>query len=99
MKLAKSTNDLKVRKRRWPTKREWSLYAMCSVPILLVFIFNYLPMGGLIIAFKNYKYSLGIFGSEWVGFKNFEFFVTSSDFVRLVRNTVGLNAIFILNSS
>ena len=53
-------------------------------------------MGGLIIAFKNYKYSLGIFGSEWVGFKNFEFFVTSSDFLRLVRNTVGLNAIFIV---
>lgn len=95
MKLAKATNDLKVRRRRWPTKREWSLYAMAAIPVLLVFVFSYLPMGGLIIAFKNYKYSLGIFGSEWVGLKNFEFFVTSSDFLRLVRNTVGLNAIFI----
>ena len=96
MKLAKDAKDLRMHKRRGPTTREWSLYAMCAVPVLLVLVFNYLPMYGLIIAFKNYKYSLGIFGSEWVGFRNFEFFVTSSDFIRLVRNTVGLNAIFIV---
>lgn len=96
MKLARGAKDLRTHKRRGPTRREWSLYAMCSIPVLLVLVFNYLPMYGLVIAFKNYKYSLGIFGSEWVGFKNFEFFVTSSDFLRLVRNTVGLNAIFIV---
>ena len=84
------------KKRKGITSREWALYGMCFIPMLLVFVFNYLPMGGLVIAFKNYKYSLGIFGSEWVGFKNFEFFLTSNDFVRLVRNTVGLNAVFIV---
>lgn len=78
--------------------REWQLYSMCAVPMLLVFVFNYLPMGGLVIAFKNYKYSKGIFGSEWVGFDNFEFFLKSSDFLRLVRNTIGLNFLFIIFS-
>lgn len=95
MKLEKGKQCANVRKRKGPTSREWALYSMCAIPMLLVFIYNYLPMGGLVIAFKNYKYSLGIFGSKWVGFKNFEFFVTSSDFVRLVRNTIGLNLIFI----
>lgn len=96
MKLEKDKQCANVRKRRGLTSREWALYSMCAIPMLLVFIYNYLPMGGLVIAFKNYKYNLGIFGSEWVGFKNFEFFVTSSDFIRLVRNTLGLNFIFIV---
>lgn len=79
-----------------PSAREWQLYSMCSIPMLLVFIFSYLPMYGIIIAFKNYKYDKGIWGSEWVGFKNFEFFVTSNEFTRLIRNTIGMNAIFIV---
>ena len=64
--------------------------------ILLIFVFCYLPMGGLIIAFKNYRVDLGIFRSEWAGLKNFEFFFTSSDAWRVVRNTLGLNALFII---
>ncbi|MDY3928842.1 MAG: ABC transporter permease subunit [Clostridia bacterium] len=63
--------------------------------MLLVFVFNYLPMGGIIIAFKNYRYDKGIFGSEWVGFDNFKFFVESNEFFKLTRNTLMLNALFI----
>lgn len=96
MNLAKIKQPNIKRKRKPITAREWSLYAMCSIPMLLVFVFSYLPMGGLVIAFKDYRYNLGIFGSKWVGFKNFEFFVTSSDFARLIRNTLGMNAIFIV---
>lgn len=96
MTLTKSNQTESKRKKKGLTSREVTLYAMCAIPMLLVFVFSYLPMGGLVIAFKNYKYNLGIFGSEWVGFKNFEFFVTSSDFARLIRNTVGLNAVFIV---
>ena len=96
MNLAKIKQPNIKRKRKPITAREWSLYAMCSVPMILVFVFSYLPMGGLVIAFKDYRYNLGIFGSKWVGFKNFEFFVTSSDFARLIRNTLGMNAIFIV---
>jgi len=71
------------------------LLSLAAIPILFVFVFNYLPMGGLIIAFKNFKYNLGIFGSEWIGFKNFEKFICSNTFATLVRNTVGNNLLFI----
>ena len=77
------------------TRRHWQLYSMCAIPILLVFIFNYLPMGGVILAFKNYKFNLGIFKSPWVGFDNFEFFVKSDVFFQLLRNTIGNNLLFI----
>ena len=40
------------------------LYSLCAIPLLLLLVFNYLPMGGIIIAFKDYKFNLGIFGSE-----------------------------------
>lgn len=79
--------------------RELQHYSMCAIPVILVFIFSYLPMGGLIIAFKDYKYNLGILGSKWVGLKNFEFMIYSNDFTRLVRNTLGLNFIFILTGT
>lgn len=72
------------------------LYSMCSIAIISVFVFNYLPMVGVVLAFKNYKYSRGIFGSDWVGFKNFEYFFKSSDFAVITRNTLLLNTIFIV---
>ena len=71
------------------------LYAMCAIPMLLLFIFCYLPMFGIVIAFKDYRYDKGIFGSDWVGLKNFEFFVRSDDFFRITRNTLFLNSLFI----
>ena len=72
------------------------LYLMCVIPLGLFFVFSYLPMFGLVIAFKDYRFDKGIFGSDWVGLKNFEFFIRSNDFFRLVRNTLGMNAIFIV---
>jgi len=69
---------------------------MCSVPMLLVFVFCYLPMCGVIIAFKNYTYADGIFGSAWCGFKNFEFFFNSTDFANITWNTLYMNVIFII---
>lgn len=53
-------------------------------------------MGGIILAFKKFRVDLGIFDSPWVGFENFEFFFTSSDAWRVVRNTLGMNFLFIL---
>lgn len=75
---------------------DWQLYSLCLIPVLMIFVFNYLPMFGIIIAFKNYKFNLGVFGSEWIGFKNFEFFFKSDVFFQLVRNTVLNNALFIV---
>lgn len=82
-------------KKRKLTKNDWQLYSLCIIPVLLVFVFHYLPMGGLVIAFKDYRYDLGIFGSPWVALKNFEFFLTSSDFTRITWNTLSMNFIFI----
>ena len=64
--------------------------------VLYLFVFNYLPMFGAIIAFKQYRFDLGILGSPWVGFANFRFFFTSPDLWRLVRNTLGYNFAFMI---
>lgn len=77
-------------------QRTLQLYSLGLIPILLVVLFSYVPMFGIIIAFKKYNYAKGILGSEWVGFKNFEFFFKSNDFTRIVSNTLFMNAIFIL---
>ena len=63
--------------------------------ILLLFIFAYLPMAGLVIAFKDYRFADGIFGSAWVGFDNFRFLFGTDTAWRITRNTMGMNSIFI----
>ena len=52
----------------------WQLYVMALPTILLLFVFNYMPMFGTVLAFKKYKIRLGIWGSEWMNplFRNFE---------------------------
>ena len=55
---------------------------------LLLFIFAYLPMFGVVIGFKDFRYDLGIWGSQWVGLKNFEFFFVSNHAWRITRNTL-----------
>ncbi len=67
------------------------LYIMITVPALFIFIFKYLPMGGLVLAFKDYRYDLGIIGSKWCGLKNFMYFIKSNDFGTVTRNTLLLN--------
>lgn len=71
-------------------------WIMCAIPLLLVFVFNYLPMIGAIIAFKDYRFNKGIFGSEWIGFKNFEIFLKTNEFLKVTYNTLFLNALFII---
>lgn len=95
MEQTKQSN-VTVKKRRKLTREEWQLYSLCVLPVLLVIIFCYVPMGGLVIAFKDYRFDLGILGSKWVGFQNFEFFLKSSEFVRITWNTLSMNFIFII---
>lgn len=73
------------------------LYSLCAIPVLLVLLFNYIPMFGIVIAFKNYNYTDGILGSKWVGFDNFRFFFETDVFWRIARNTVGMNVLFIFS--
>ncbi len=74
------------------------LTLMALPAMLLIFIFKYLPMFGLVIAFKDFKFDVGLLKSEWVGFKNFEFFFTSNDAVRVIGNTLLMNSMFILST-
>ena len=61
------------------------------IPILLVFVFSYIPMAGVQLAFKKYDMNLGIMGSPWIGFKNFEKFFHNYQFWRLLGNTLTLS--------
>lgn len=60
-----------------------------------LFVFCYMPMGGLVIAFKNIDYAKGILGSDWAGLKNFEFLFKSPDLLVILRNTLGYNIVII----
>jgi putative aldouronate transport system permease protein len=73
-----------------------ALFVLTLPAILYYLIFHYTPMFGIILAFKDYKYSEGILGSSWIGFKNFEYFFTSMDAWRITRNTVSYAAVFIV---
>ena len=84
-----------VKRKKRADRNVIELWSMTVIPILFIVVFCYLPMFGIIIAFKDYKYSRGIWGSKWVGFDNFKFFVLSNDCARLVRNTLSLNLLFI----
>lgn len=75
------------------------LTIMCIPVLVLVALFNYFPMFGLIIAFKNYTFDKGIFGSKWVGFNNFKFFFFSQDVWNVTRNTILLNIGLIIVST
>ena len=89
-------NMEKVKKRRKIKTGMIQDYILAAIPLLYIFVFSYLPMCGIIIAFKSYRYDKGIFGSDWVGLKNFEFFFASNDFARIVRNTLVMNVIFMI---
>jgi len=73
--------------------RNWQLYIMIAPAILLVFIFNYIPMAGAQIAFRDYNPIGGIWGSPWVGLKNFEWFFSIPDAWRMIRNTLVLSGL------
>ncbi|GIP39806.1 protein LplB [Paenibacillus sp. J31TS4] len=66
-------------------------YLMMTPGLLYYLIYHYVPMGGLVIAFKNYNLMKGIWGSDWVGFDNFRTIFSSPDFPLLMRNTLLLS--------
>lgn len=77
-------------------KRRFSLLDVMIIPGMLYFLINnYVPMGGLFIAFKKMDYSKGVFGSDWIGFKNFEFLFKTKDAWIITRNTILYNIAFI----
>ncbi len=74
----------------------WQLYLMALPALAYILLFVYKPMYGIIIAFKNYKFKLGILGSKWVGLSNFRRLLESYWFPIILRNTLTLSGLSLL---
>lgn len=77
-------------------KDYWQLYVLLIVPVAYTLIFNYYPMSGIQIAFKKFNYSLGVWGSPWIGWQNFEKFFTNYMFSRIMTNTIRISVLSVL---
>lgn len=75
------------------------LYIMTLPAIVWVFIFCYIPMYGILIAFKDFNYKKGIWGSDWVGLKNFQFLFNYKGVGQIFFNTIFLNILFIITGT
>lgn len=84
------------KKRRFFRREDLALYVMALPTVVFLILFCYLPMGGLVMAFQRLDIGKGIFGSEFVGLKNFEFLFSTTDAFRITRNTVLYNLAFIV---
>lgn len=96
MKLIKQKTQPNTKTKQNHVKRFlscWEFWLLCLPAIVLLLIFNYWPMFGSILAFKDFNYIDGILGSDWIGFDNFEFFFLSKDAWRITRNTIGYSLI------
>lgn len=85
-------NRSKVRSSKFKEfKRQFELHTMLWPGVILMIIFMYIPMYGVIIAFKDFNIASGYFASPWVGFKHFQDFLTDSNFFRILKNTLAIN--------
>ncbi len=82
--------------RKKKIRRYYMLYLMMIPGLLYLLINNYTPMAGLYLAFKNIDFRKGLLGSDWIGFKNFEFLFKSTDAFIITRNTILYNLTFIV---
>ena len=83
-------------KKKSKVRRYLPFYLMALPGLVYLFINNYMPMGGLILAFKNYSARKGIWGSNWAGLKNFKFLFATQDAWTITRNTLCYNIAFII---
>ena len=82
-------------RRRAEIRKTVPLFLMMLPGLVYLFCNNYLPMFGILIAFKKVNFSIGILQSPWVGFQNFEFLFKTKDAWTMIRNTVCYNVVFI----
>ena len=77
-------------------RRNKVAYVMLIPAVLYTVVFGYCTLPYMLIAFQKFSYKTGLFGSEWVGLKNFRFFFGSQDALRVISNTLKLNLLFIV---
>lgn len=76
-------------------KRFIPVYLVMIPGLVYLFINNYMPLPGLVVAFKQYNAGKGIYKSPWVGFKNFQYLFATNDALLITRNTILYNVAFI----
>ncbi len=76
--------------------RHKMLYLFILPCVIWLIVFCYIPMGGIVLAFKNYKFNLGIYGSPWAGFKHFNEFISSPEFWITIKNTLRISVLKML---
>ncbi len=77
-------------------KRDWQLYLLLLIPVILVIVFNYAAYPGLRMAFMDYKPAKGYAGSKWVGFATFQKIFQDADFLRALKNSLVFNLLDLL---
>lgn len=98
-KMGKTSADMRGLQNKTLWQRVWDhrvLYLFVLPLIVWLIIFQYQPMYGATLAFKDYKYNLGITGSPWVGLKHFEKFITSPEFWTTISNTLIISGMKLL---
>ncbi|PRX72354.1 putative aldouronate transport system permease protein [Cohnella sp. SGD-V74] len=86
-------------KKRWTVfQKNKELFALSLPAVTYLIVFAYIPLFGLVLAFKNFRFDLGIFGSKWVGFDNFKFFFVSDQAFLTTRNTLMYGAGYLLGA-
>jgi len=88
-------NNLLTKKRRKIKKNILLLYLMVLPGVIYIFINNYMPLPGLVIAFKRFNYSKGIWLSDWCGLKNFTYLFKTNEAMKIAANTLLYNLAFI----
>ena len=76
-------------------KKNSELTLLALPMAIMIFIFNYIPLYGLVLPFKDYKVNLGFLKSPWAGFENFKYLFSGADILRATKNTVLYNIVFL----
>lgn len=92
----KFLKKLTVKNRWFYFKRNLPLTLMALPALIIMILFKYLPLGGIVVAFKKFNVRKGILGSEFIGWENFKFLFKSSDAFTITRNTLLYNVLFLV---
>lgn len=94
--MKKGRRNVSKKRGFWQELRKNRVLYLMFLPVALYFlIFAYFPMTGIVVAFKEFNYRDGLFGSPWIGFENFRFFFTSGKAWLVTRNTIVYNLVFL----
>lgn len=98
-KASKAVDPGKIRITPVEIKRQWILHVFAVLFVIYGIVFYYLPLGGWIMAFQNYKIKTGLFHSAFVGLGKFQFLFSDKTFIRVIRNTLGMGVINLVTST